>query len=102
MLNPRAFLGDALGQNLAQTYRPELWRSGASDRRRARRNGPTCDRRISSSDALYHDAQHKALSALVTDESNTADAGGVLRTGCSDRRPPFAIDDIVKMTICSF
>ena len=64
MLNPTSLLADALGRNLAETYRriygdqePHI-ASGLDEAARL------VIERIASSDALYHDCQHTALVTL--------------------------------------
>src|SRR5271157_661276 len=67
MLNPTSLLADALGRNLAETYRriygdrePHI-ASGLDEAARL------VIERIASSDALYHDCEHTALAALNHD-----------------------------------
>jgi hypothetical protein len=68
MLNPTSLLADALGQNLAETYRriygdqePHI-ASGLDEAARL------VIERIASSDALYHDCQHTALVTLCVQD----------------------------------
>jgi len=68
MLNPTTLLADALGRNLAETYRriygdqePHL-ASGLDEA------GRLAIERIASSDALYHDCQHTALVTLCVQD----------------------------------
>ena len=68
MLNPTTLLADALGRNLAETYRrifgdqePHL-ASGLDEAARL------VIERIASSDALYHDCQHTALVTLCAQD----------------------------------
>src|SRR5260370_5616589 len=68
MLNPTSLLADALGRNLAETYRriygdrePHI-ASGLDEAARL------VIERIASSDALYHDCQHTALVTLCVQE----------------------------------
>ena len=68
MLNPTSLLADALGRNLAETYRrifgdrePHL-ASGLDEAARL------VIERIASSDALYHDCQHTALVTLCVQD----------------------------------
>ena len=68
MLNPTSLLADALGRNLAETYRriygdqePHL-ASGLDEAARL------LIERIASSDALYHDCQHTALVTLCVQD----------------------------------
>jgi hypothetical protein len=68
MLNPTSLLADALGRNLAETYRrifgdqePHI-ASGLDEAARL------VIERIGSSDALYHDCQHTALVTLCVQD----------------------------------
>ena len=68
MLNPTSLLADALGRNLAETYRriygdqePHI-ASGLDEAARF------VIERIASSDALYHDCQHTALVTLCVQD----------------------------------
>src|SRR5438067_6521542 len=68
MLNPTSLLADALGRNLAETYRriygdrePHI-ASGLDEAARL------VVERIASSDALYHDVQHTALVTLCVQD----------------------------------
>jgi hypothetical protein len=68
MLNPTSLLADALGRNLAETYRriygeqePHL-AAGLDEAARL------VIERIASSDALYHDCQHTALVTLCVQD----------------------------------
>ncbi len=68
MLNPTSLLADALGRNLAETYRriygdqePHI-ASGLDEAARL------VIERIASSDALYHDCQHTALVTLCAQD----------------------------------
>ena len=68
MLNPTSLLADALGRNLAETYRriygdqePHI-ASGLDEAARL------VIERIASSDALYHDCQHTALVTLCVQD----------------------------------
>ena len=68
MLNPTSLLADALGRNLAETYRriygdrePHI-ASGLDEAARL------VIERIASSDALYHDVQHTALVTLCVQD----------------------------------
>ena len=68
MLNPTSLLADALGRNLAETYRrifgdrePHI-ASGLDEAARL------IIERIGSSDALYHDCQHTALVTLCVQD----------------------------------
>ena len=61
MLNPTSLLADALGRNLAETYRrvyggQEPYIASGLDE-----SARLVIERIASSDALYHDVQHTAL-----------------------------------------
>src|SRR5262245_18236866 len=69
MLNPTSLLADALGRNLAETYRriygdqePHI-ASGLDEAARL------VVERIASSDALYHDCEHTALVTLCVQDS---------------------------------
>jgi hypothetical protein len=68
MLNPTSLLADALGRNLAETYRrifgdrePQI-ATGLDEAARL------VIERIAGSDALYHDTQHTALVALCAQD----------------------------------
>jgi len=68
MLNPTSLLADALGRNLAETYRriygdqePHI-ASGLDEAARL------VIERIASSDALYHDCEHTALLTLCVQD----------------------------------
>jgi hypothetical protein len=68
MLNPTSLLADALGRNLAETYRrifgdqePHI-AAGLDEAARL------VTERIASSDALYHDVQHTALVTLCVQD----------------------------------
>jgi hypothetical protein len=68
MLNPTSLLADALGRNLAETYRrifgdrePQI-ATGLDEAARL------VIERIASSDALYHDTQHTALVTLCVQD----------------------------------
>ena len=68
MLNPTSLLADALGRNLAETYRriygdrePHI-ASGLDEAARL------VIERIASSDALYHDCEHTALVTLCVQD----------------------------------
>jgi hypothetical protein len=68
MLNPTSLLADALGRNLAETYRriygdqePHL-PAGLDEAARL------VIERIASSDALYHDRQHTAFVTLYVQD----------------------------------
>ena len=68
MLNPTSLLADALGRNLAETYRrafgdQELHVAAALDEA-----ARLVIERIASSDALYHDCQHTALVTLCVQD----------------------------------
>jgi hypothetical protein len=68
MLNPTSLLADALGRNLAETYRriygdqEPHFASGLDETARL------VIERIASSDALYHDCQHTALVTLCVQD----------------------------------
>jgi hypothetical protein len=68
MLNPTSLLADALGRNLAETYRRIFgdrephFASGLDEAARL------VIERIGSSDALYHDCQHTALVTLCVQD----------------------------------
>jgi hypothetical protein len=68
MLNPTSLLADALGRNLAETYRRIFgdrephFASGLDEAARL------IIERIGSSDALYHDCQHTALVTLCVQD----------------------------------
>ncbi len=68
MLNPTSLLADALGQNLAETYRriygdqEPHFAAGLDETARL------VIERIASSDALYHDCQHTALVTLCVQD----------------------------------
>jgi hypothetical protein len=68
MLNPTSLLADALGRNLAETYRRIFgdrephFASGLDEAARL------VIERIASSDALYHDCQHTALVTLCVQD----------------------------------
>src|SRR5947207_14068826 len=68
MLNPTTLLADALGRNLAETYRriygDQEPRIPAALDEAAR----LVSERIGSSDALYHDCQHTALVTLCVQD----------------------------------
>jgi hypothetical protein len=68
MLNPTSLLADALGRNLAETYRriygDQEPRIGVGLDEAAR----LVIERIASSDALYHDCQHTALVTLCVQD----------------------------------
>jgi hypothetical protein len=68
VLNPTSLLADALGRNLAETYRriygEQEPRIGAALDEAAR----LVIERIASSDALYHDCQHTALVTLCVQD----------------------------------
>src|SRR6516162_6303319 len=68
MLNPTSLLADALGRNLAETYRriygdqePHI-AAGLDEAARL------VIERIASSDALYHDCEHTALVTLCVQD----------------------------------
>jgi hypothetical protein len=68
MLNPTSLLADALGQNLAKTYRriygdqePQI-AAGLDEAARL------VIERIASSDALYHNSEHTALVTLCVQD----------------------------------
>ena len=68
VLNPTSLLADALGRNLAETYRrifgdqePQI-ATGLDEAARL------VIERIASSDALYHDTQHTALVTLCAQD----------------------------------
>src|SRR6266550_7601986 len=68
MLNPTSLLADALGRNLAETYRrifgdrePQIG-TGLDEAARL------VIERIASSDALYHDTQHTMLVTLCVQD----------------------------------
>src|SRR5258708_37054753 len=68
MLNPTSLLADALGRNLAETYRriygdqePQI-AAGLDEAARL------VIERIASSDALYHDCEHTALVTLCVQD----------------------------------
>ena len=69
MLNPTSLLADALGRNLAETYRriygDQEPRIPAALDEAAR----LVIERIGSSDALYHDCQHTALVTLCVQDN---------------------------------
>ena len=85
MLNPTSLLADALGRNLADTYRrifgdrePQI-ATGLDEAARL------VIERIASSDALYHDTQHTALVTLCAQD--------ILRGGASSGSyPPWSGD----------
>jgi hypothetical protein len=68
MLNPTSLLADALGRNLAETYRrvyggQEPYIASGLDE-----SARLVIERIASSDALYHDVQHTALVTLCVQD----------------------------------
>jgi len=77
VLNPTSLLADALGRNLAETYRRIY---GSQEPHIAAGLGEGARlviERIASSDALYHDCQHTALVTLCVQD--------ILRGRCLER-----------------
>ena len=64
MLNPTSLLADALGQNLAETYRRSYGDQEPHIAAGLYEIARLVIERIGSSDALYHDCQHTALVTL--------------------------------------
>jgi hypothetical protein len=64
MLNPTSLLADALGRNLAETYRRIFGDQEPSIPGALDEAARLVIERIASSDALYHDCQHTALVTL--------------------------------------
>jgi hypothetical protein len=61
MLNPTSLLADALGRNLAETYRRNYGDQDPHVAAALDEGAQLIIERIASSDALYHDCQHTAL-----------------------------------------
>ena len=68
MLNPTSVLADALGQNLAETYRKGYGDQEPHIAAALYEAARLVIERIGSSDALYHDCQHTALVTLCAQE----------------------------------
>ena len=64
MLNPTSLLADALGRNLAETYRRIFGEREPQIATALDEAARLVIERIASSDALYHDTQHTALVTL--------------------------------------
>jgi hypothetical protein len=61
MMNPTSLLADALGRNLAETYRRIFGEREPQIASALDEAARLVIERIASSDALYHDTQHTAL-----------------------------------------
>jgi hypothetical protein len=68
MLNPTSLLADALGQNLAETYRRSYGDQEPRFAAALNEGARLVIERIGSSDALYHDCQHTALVTLCVQD----------------------------------
>ena len=68
MLNPTSLLADALGQNLAETYRRSYGDQEPHIAAGLDEIARLVIERIGSSDALYHDCQHTALVTLCVQD----------------------------------
>jgi hypothetical protein len=68
MLNPTSLLADALGQNLAETYRRSYGDQEPHIAAGLYEIARLVIERIGSSDALYHDCQHTALVTLCVQD----------------------------------
>jgi hypothetical protein len=68
MLNPTSLLADALGQNLAETYRRIYGDQEPRIAAALNEGARLVIERIGSSDALYHDCQHTALVTLCVQD----------------------------------
>jgi hypothetical protein len=68
MLNPTSLLADALGQNLAETYRRSYGDQEPQIAAALYEGARLVIERIASSDALYHDCQHTALVTLCVQD----------------------------------
>src|SRR6516162_2276051 len=68
MLNPTTLLADALGQNLAETYRRIYGDQEPRIAAALNEGARLVIERIGSSDALYHDCQHTALVTLCVQD----------------------------------
>jgi hypothetical protein len=77
MLNPTSLLADALGRNLAETYRRIYGDQEPHLPARLDEAARLVIERIASSDALYHDSEHTALVTLCVQD--------ILRGRCIER-----------------
>src|SRR5438045_2721127 len=68
MLNPTSLLADALGRNLAETYRRVFGDREPHFASVLDEAARLVIERIGSSDALYHDCQHTALVTLCVQD----------------------------------
>src|SRR5260370_37000004 len=68
MLTPTSLLADALGRNLAETYRRIYGDREPHIADGLDEAGRLVIERIASSDALYHDCQHTALVTLCVQD----------------------------------
>ena len=68
MLNPTSLLADALGRNLAETYRRIYGEREPQIAHALDEAARLVIERIASSDALYHDCQHTALVTLCVQD----------------------------------
>jgi hypothetical protein len=68
MLNPTSLLADALGRNLAETYRRNYGDQEPLFAAALDEAAQLIIERIASSDALYHDCQHTALVTLCVQD----------------------------------
>jgi len=68
MLNPTSLLADALGRNLAETYRRNYGGQEPHIAAALDEGAQLVIERIASSDALYHDCQHTALVTLCVQD----------------------------------
>jgi len=68
MLNPTSLLADALGRNLAETYRRIYGEQEPRIAHALDEAARLVIERIASSDALYHDCQHTALVTLCAQD----------------------------------
>jgi hypothetical protein len=68
MLNPTSLLADALGRNLAETYRRNYGDQEPHIAAALDEAAQLVIERIASSDALYHDCQHTALVTLCVQD----------------------------------
>ena len=68
MLNPTSLLADALGRNLAETYRRSYGEQEPHIAAALDETARLVIERIAGSDALYHDCQHTALVTLCVQD----------------------------------
>src|SRR5262249_24950736 len=68
MMNPTSLLADALGRNLAETYRRIFGEREPQIASALDEAARLVIERIASSDALYHDTQHTALVTLCVQD----------------------------------